>query len=112
MHNDPIVTAPRSPRSAALLSMGTCGLSTKTLSPSRCLSSERSALPSRALVRQGGQLPFGVREQAVDRLLQLALRRVELRRLAFEPGVVMPQPRLVQPVDRRDPLDPSPGTSA
>ena len=35
------------------------------------------------------------------------LRRVERRRLALDHGVVMSQPRLVQAVDRRDPLDPS-----
>ena len=67
-----------------------------------------SLLALARLGRQGGKLPFGVREQAVDRLLQLALRRVELRRLAFEPWVVLLEPRLVQPVDRCDPLDPFP----
>ena len=54
-----------------------------------------------------GTLPGGLREQAVERLLQRALRRVERRRLALDHGVVMSQPRLVQAVDRRDPLDPS-----
>ena len=41
------------------------------------------------LLRQAGKLPFGLREQAVERLLQRALRRVERRRLALDPGVVM-----------------------
>ena len=60
------------------------------------------------LVGQAGELPLGLREQAVERLLQRALCRVERRRLALKPGAVMLQPRLVQAVDRRDPLDPSP----
>ena len=51
--------------------------------------------------------PRGLREQAVERLLQCALRCVERRRLALDPGVVMLQPRLVQAVERRDQLDPS-----
>ena len=42
------ITGPLSTLSARLLSIGTCGRSTKTLSPSRWLTSERSALPSRA----------------------------------------------------------------
>ncbi len=57
--------------------------------------------------RQAGQLRLGVGEQPVDRLLQRALRRIERRGLVFETGVVMLQPRPVQPVDLRDPLDPS-----
>ena len=59
------------------------------------------------LVRQAGEFPRGLREQAVERLLQCALRCVERRRLALDPGVVMLQPRLVQAVERRDQLDPS-----
>lgn len=39
-------------------------------------------------VRQGGQLRFGVGEQALDRLFQIALRRVERRCLRFEPKAV------------------------
>ena len=69
---------------------------------------QRAQRPALArLVRQADQLPGGLREQAVERLLQRALRRVERRRLALDHGVVMSQPRLVQAVDRRDPLDPS-----
>ena len=60
------------------------------------------------LVGQAGELPFGLPEQAVERLLQRALCRVERRRLALKPGAVMLQPRLVQAVDRRDLLGPSP----
>ena len=59
------------------------------------------------LVRQAGQFRLGVREQALDCLPELALRRVEGPCPAFESGVVMLQPFVVQPVDRRDPLDPS-----
>ena len=81
------MTGPRSARSAALFVGGTCGLSTKTHNPSRCLRSERSGLALRAL------------------------RRVEGRCLAFETGIVMLQPRLVQPEDVRDPLDPTPAPS-
>ena len=56
--------------------------------------------------RQPGQLRLGVGEQAVDRLPQSALRLMERRGLVFETGVVMLQPRPVQPVDLRDPPDP------
>ena len=103
------MTAPLSARSARLLSMGTKGLSTKTHRPSRWLRSERSAFAPARSVRHAGQLRFGVCEQLVDRLLQFGVRRIERRRLAFEreSGVVMLQPRIVQPVDLRDPLDPS-----
>ena len=61
------------------------------------------------LGRQVGQLRFALREQVLDGLLQRGLRRVERGRLAFESasGVVMLQPLLVQPDDRRKPLDPS-----
>ena len=59
------------------------------------------------LVGQAGELPFGLREQAVERLLQRALCRVERRVWRSSPAVML-QPRLVQAVDRRDPLDPSP----
>ena len=69
---------------------------------------QRAQRPALArLVRQADQLPGGLREQAVERLLQRALRRVERRRLALATGVVMLQPRPVQAVDRSDPLDPS-----
>ena len=57
-------------------------------------------------VRQAGQFRFGVCEQLVGRLFQLALRRVERWRLFLAAGVVMPQPGLVQLVDRRDSFDP------
>ena len=88
--------------------IGTSGRSTKTLSPSRWFDERAQGLALARLVGQAGELPFGLREQAVERLLQRALRRVERRRLALKPGAVMLQPRLVQAVDRRDPLDPSP----
>ena len=42
------IADPLSALSARLLSSGTWGRSTKTLSPSRWFTSERSALPSRA----------------------------------------------------------------
>ena len=42
------MAGPRGSRSARLLSRGTRGRSTNTLSPSRWLTSERSGLPSRA----------------------------------------------------------------
>ena len=42
------MAGPRNNLSARLLSRGTCGRSTNTLSPSRWFSSERSALPWRA----------------------------------------------------------------
>ena len=58
------------------------------------------------LVRQAGQLRLGVREQAFDRLGELAPCRVEGPCLALEGGVVMLQPVVVQVVDERDPLDP------
>ena len=58
------------------------------------------------LVRQAGQLRLGVREQALDRLGELALCRVEGPCLALEGGVVMLQPVVVQVVDERDLLDP------
>ena len=54
----------------------------------------------------GRRVPGGLREQAVERLLQCALRCVERRRLALDPGVVMLQPRLVA-VERSDQFDPS-----
>ena len=41
------IAGPLSTLSARLLSSGTCGRSTKTLSPSRWFTIERSALPSR-----------------------------------------------------------------
>ena len=53
------MAGPRKNLSARLLSRGTCGRSTKTLSPSRWFSSERSALPSRA----GSGRPASVRHQ-------------------------------------------------
>ncbi len=59
------------------------------------------------MVRQGGQFRFGLREQALDRLVQLARRRPERRRLTFAAGVVQFKPLPVQAVDRRDPPDPS-----
>ena len=59
------------------------------------------------LVGQAGELLFGLREQAVERLLQPALRRIERWRLALKAGVVMLQTRLVQAVEHRDLLDPS-----
>ena len=59
------------------------------------------------LVRQGGEFTLGLREQGVDRPIQRGLHRVERRRLMLEAGVVVAEPRAVQPVDFRDPLDPS-----
>ena len=55
------------------------------------------------LVGQAGELLFGLREQAVERLLQPALRRIERWRLALKAGVVMLQTRLVQAVDSSTP---------
>ena len=68
---------------------------------------ERAQRPGFARVaRQGCQFRLGVGEQVVERLLQFARALPERRLLAFAAGVVMFQPRLVQPEDPGDPLDP------
>ena len=93
--------------SAMLFVGGTCGLSTKTHSPSRWFTSERSALPSRAAPGRAASSASASANRRGDRLLEIVLRRVERRCLKFETGIVLFQPRLAQPEDLRDPLDPS-----
>ena len=104
---------PSSPRcaeasSARLLSMGTNGLSTKTHNPSRCLRSERSGLALRALsVRPASSASAAANSSSTAFFsLACATSNAGVWR-SRESGVVMLQPRLVQPVDLRDPLDPS-----
>ena len=67
------MAGPRNNLSARLLSRGTCGRSTNTLSPSRWAAS--AAPCPGAPGPEADQLPGGLREQAVERLLQRALRR-------------------------------------
>ena len=62
------------------------------------------------LVGQAGELLFGLREQAVERPLQPALRRIERWRLALKAEVVMLQTRLVQAVETPRSARSIPGT--
>ena len=68
---------------------------------------QRPALARR--VRQAGQLPFAAsanRPSSASFSAPCAASNAGVWRLIVT-GVVMSQPRLVQAVDRRDPLDPS-----
>ena len=101
------IAGPLNSLSARLLSRGTCGRSMKTLSPSRWFSSERSALPSRAWSGRPASSRSASANRASSASFSAPCAVSNAGVWGSIPGVVVLQPRVVQPVDRRDALDPS-----